>query len=475
MKNQDLEIQIKEVTIDSVDLEAQGIGRLPVDGDHQAGKVVFIPGALPGERIRYQVTREKNRFEKGRIKEILKSAVFRQNPKCQWYGKCGGCTMQHIDSRAQLAIKQRALEDNLNHLGKVEPKELLRPLIGPEWGYRYRARLSVVNRSIKKGVVLVGFHEPQHRYVADMTSCEVLPKIISDLLPSLRELVMALSVRDRLPQIEVAIGEINQELNDVDSKKIKPVLVIRHLLPFTKQDKQILKEFADKFGVWLWTQDKGVESVKPFYPLEGELFYRLPEFGVTIPFLPTDFTQVNHQMNSALVGKAIRLLEPKSSDRILDLFCGIGNFTLPLATKAKEVLGIEGSAELTKRAKDNATHNGLKDKVTFFQSNLFDVDEKTIKSWGKADRWLIDPPRDGAFELSKAIANLRHSGEKNDLDFLPKRIVYVSCNPATLARDSGILVNDAGYILSKAGVMNMFPHTSHIESIAVFDFPESGI
>lgn len=465
------EPQVKEVWIDSVDLDAQGIGRLPVENQHETGKVVFIQGALPGEYVRYQVTREKARFEKGRLKEILKSAVFRRQPGCKWFGKCGGCTMQHLDSKAQLAIKQRALEDNLSHLGKVTPEEILRPILGPEWGYRYRARLSVVNRSIKKGVVLVGFHEPQHRYVADMTSCEVLPKIISDLLPALRVLVMDLSIRDRLPQIEIAIGEIEDDLRESNLPALKPVMVIRNLLPFSKADISILKEFADKHGIWIWNQDKGPESVKPFYPLEGELYYRIPEFGVVMPFLPTDFTQVNHQMNRALVGKAIRLLDPQSDDRILDLFCGIGNFTLPLATKAKEVVGIEGSGVLTKRAKDNAVHNQLANKTTFFQSNLFEVDESSIKSWGKAQRWLIDPPRDGAFELSKAIAALRQSGEAENLDYLPKRIVYVSCNPATLARDAGVLVNDAGYVLKKAGVMNMFPHTSHVESIAVFDSP----
>jgi 23S rRNA (uracil1939-C5)-methyltransferase len=459
----------REVLIDSVDLDAQGIGRLPTEDEHQTGKVVFVKGALPGEQIRYEVTREKARFEKGRLKEILKPAVFRRKPQCEWFGTCGGCTMQHLDSRAQLAIKQRALEDNLNHLGKVSPEQMLRPLMGPEWGYRYRARLSVVNRSIKKGVVLVGFHEAQHRYVADMTSCEVLPKIISDLLPALRVLVMNLSIRDRLPQIEVAIGELDQLEGDRNSSLLKPVLVIRNLLPFTQEDISVLKAFSDEHGIWLWTQAKGPETVKPFYPEVGELYYRLPEFGINIPFLPTDFTQVNHQMNRALVGKAIRLLQPKSTDRILDLFCGIGNFTLPIATQSREVVGIEGSAVLTKRAKDNAVHNHIEHKTSFLQSNLFEVDANSIKDWGKADRWLIDPPRDGAFELSKALVELRRSAVPGDLDYLPKRIVYVSCNPATLARDAGVLVNDAGYKLKQAGVMNMFPHTSHVESIAVFD------
>ena len=463
--------EVKTVFIESMDLDAQGIGRLPSVDQEVNGKVVFIQGALPGELVTYQATREKARFEKGRLKDVLKKAPYRREPLCPWYKKCGGCTMQHLDSKAQLAIKQRVLEDQLRHIGRVAAESILRPLIGPEWGYRYRARLSVVNRSIKKGTVLVGFHEPQHRYVADMLSCDVLPKIISDLLPNLRQLVMDLSIRDRLPQIEIAIGEeVSDQLGAQDSNDLlKPVLVIRNLLPFTSEDVEVLKSFADEHRVWLWTQEKGPETVKPFYPEEGELFYRIPEFGIEMPFKPTDFTQVNHQMNRALVGKAIRLLEPGPHEHVFDLFCGIGNFTLPLATLSKETFGIEGSAQLTERARDNAIHNGLADKVSFANANLFEVNACTIKSWGVADKWLIDPPRDGAFALSKALGDLAQSSDSEDLKYLPKRIVYVSCNPSTLARDADVLVHQAGYVLKKAGVMNMFPHTSHVESMAVFD------
>lgn len=453
-----------------MDLDAQGIARLPGKSPEEPGKVVFIQGALPGEFVSYQTTREKARFEKARLNEVLHPAVFRREPKCQWYGVCGGCTMQHLDSRAQLSIKQRALEDNFHHIGKVKPETMLRPLMGPEWQYRYRARFSVVNRSIKKGAVLVGFHEKQKGYVADMLSCDVIPKIISDLLPHLRELVMSLSVRDRVPQIEVAIGELGHE-DELSQKADRglPVLVLRHLLPFTEDDKKKLIEFAKDHDIWLWTQAHGPETAIPFYPKEGKLFYTLPEFGVEVPFRPTDFTQVNHQMNRALVGKAIRLLDPTPDDRILDLFCGIGNFTLPLATQCREVHGIEGSAQLTQRAHQNAEHNQLAHKLSFSQANLFEVDAATIKSWGKADRWLIDPPRDGAHAIAQALVDLAQSENPEDDLYLPSRIVYVSCSPSTLARDAGLLVNHAGYQLRKAGVMNMFPHTSHVESIAVFE------
>jgi 23S rRNA (uracil1939-C5)-methyltransferase len=452
-----------------MDLEAQGIARLPNINPEEPGKVAFIQGALPGELVTYITTKQKARFEKGRVLEIHRPAVFRTQPKCQWFGKCGGCTMQHLDSRAQLSMKQRVLEDNLWHLAKIKPEIMMRPLMGPEWGYRYRARLSVVNRSIKKGTVLVGFHEAQNAYVADMTSCEVLPELISKLLPKLRDLVMSLSIRDRLPQIELAIGELDTVEKTQSLERGKPVLVFRHLLPFTQEDQDYLKTFAIEHDIWLWTQAQGPETVKPFYPQTGKLLYRLPEFGVEIPFLPTDFTQINHQMNRSLVGKAVRLLEVQKADRVLDLFCGIGNFTLPLATVAHEVVGIEGSKQLTERAMQNAKHNHLSAKVSFQCANLFEIDASTIRSWGRAERWLIDPPRDGAFALAKGLVELANSTDPDDQTFLPKRLVYVSCNPATLARDVDLLVNQARYRLLQAGVMNMFPHTSHVESMAVFE------
>jgi 23S rRNA (uracil1939-C5)-methyltransferase len=373
--------------------------------------------------------------------------------------------MQHLDIRAQVAMKQRVLEDDLQHIAKVRPEEILRPMGGPTWEYRHRARLSAVNRSIKKGTVLIGFHEGKSGYVADMLACEILPKHVSDLLPEMRKLVMGLSIVDRMPQIEIAIGEPEDPGSD-DPQKSKPVtaFVFRNLLPLTAVDEDLLRGFADQYQVWIWLQPKGIETVAPFYPETGKLCYRLPEFEIEMPFKPADFTQVNHMMNRALVSRAIRLLEVKETDRVLDLFCGLGNFTLPLARKAKQVLGIEGLETLTTRATENALHNGLEDKASFMKSDLFEVTPETIASWNKAERWLMDPPREGAMEICKALADL-HT-QKSDL--LPQRIVYVSCNPKTLARDVEILCHQAGYTLSSAGIVNMFPHTSHVESIAVF-------
>ena len=460
------------IRVESIDLDAQGIARLAPNEEELAqghsGKVIFIQGALPTELVTYVVTRDKARFSKAKLLDVLKPAVFRAEPKCKAFGICGGCTMQHVDIRAQVAMKQRVLEDDLKHIAKVTPEEILRPMGGPAWEYRHRARLSAVNRSIKKGTVLIGFHEGKSAYVADMTACEILPKFISDLLPEMRTLVNALSIVDRMPQIEIAVGE-PEDPNSDDPKKTKPVtaLVFRNLLPLTPADEQLLRDFADEHEVWVWLQPKGIETVAPFYPLTGKLCYRLPEFEVEMPFKPADFTQVNHLMNRALVSRAVRLLEVQPTDRVLDLFCGIGNFTLPLARRAIAVLGIEGLESLTTRAKENAHHNHLADKANFMQSNLFEVTPEIVASWGKADRWLMDPPREGAMEICQALAQLHEQGS----DLPPKRIVYVSCNPKTLAGDTDILCHQAGYVLKSAGIVDMFPHTSHVESMAVFERP----
>jgi 23S rRNA (uracil1939-C5)-methyltransferase len=451
----------KKISISAMDLEAQGIGRLPEDDEHSPNKVIFVAGALPGEFVEYQITQDKSKFLKGKLTQVIKPAVYRKTPVCPWYGNCGGCTMQHLDSRAQLALKQRVLEDNLHYLGKVKATTMLSPIAGPDWGYRYRTRLSVVNRSIKKGTILVGFHEPQNRYVSDMTSCEVLPQAWSQLLPEFRTLVMNLSIRDRIPQIELAMGD--------QGGAPVTAMVIRILLPLTKEDENILIGFAKEHQIWVWTQTQGPETVKPFYPLEGQLHYNLPEFGIQMPFHPTDFTQVNHTMNQVLVGRAIRFLDIAPDERVIDFFCGIGNFTLPIATLAREVMGIEGSDVLCQRAKENAEKNNITSHIHFKHINLFEVGLKHLQTWGGYDKWLIDPPRDGAFALVQALRDANQTNIEANLRLLPKRIVYVSCNPATLARDAGILVNEAGYELSRAGIMNMFPHTSHVESIAVFN------
>jgi 23S rRNA (uracil1939-C5)-methyltransferase len=440
-----------ELEIDSLDMEARGVGRT-VTEDGSPGKVIFVEGALPGERVTYSSYRKKPSFEQAQIVDILRESVIRTRPQCKFFGTCGGCSMQHLDVRAQIAVKQRVLEDNLLHLAKLRPETVFRPIHGPSWGYRYRARLTVRN-VVKKGGVLVGFHEKKSSYVADMTSCEVLPPHVSDMLVPLRHMVEALSIRDRMPQIELAVGSS------------VTALVLRILEPINAADEQLLRDFADQHNVQFWLQPKGPDTVYPFYPLDRQLDYTLPEFGIRMPFRPTDFTQVNHQINRVLVGRALRLLAPAKTDRVLDLFCGIGNFTLPLARVSREVVGIEGSEVLTSRALDNAKENGVDSHTSFACRNLFEVTADDIRALGHFDKYLIDPPREGALAVSKALADIAQSGEGP----LPKRIVYVSCNPATLARDAGLLVHEAGYRLKGAGVVNMFPHTSHVESIALFE------
>jgi 23S rRNA (uracil1939-C5)-methyltransferase len=436
--------------VESLDLEAQGVAR------RADGKVVFIEGALPGERVQVQVSRKKNNWEQGQMTALAHESAQRVRPGCPHFGlhagACGGCKMQHLHPAAQVAVKQRVLEDNLQHLAKVKPERLLRPIEGPAWHYRWRARLSV-RHVVKKGTVLVGFHERKSRYVADMSVCPVLPEAVSAMLLPLRLLVGSMDQRDRLPQIELAAGD------DVVA------LVLRHLEPLSQRDAERLRAFAREHRVQWWLQPKGPETVHRLDDDGPPLAYALPEFGITMPFKPTDFTQVNPHINRVLVERAVRLLGPAADERVIDWFCGLGNFTLPLATRAREVLGIEGSETLVQRARDNAARNGLAAKTRFEARNLFELGAEDLRALGAAGRWLVDPPREGAFALAKAVADL-HGGEGWTP---PQRIVYVSCNPATLARDAGLLVHQAGYRCVQAGVVNMFPHTAHVESIAVFD------
>jgi len=440
-------LSIGPLEIESLDLEARGVA-------HHEGKVVFVRGALPGESVSARIVRRKPRFDVAEIEQIYRPSTLRVTPRCSHFGVCGGCSMQHVDARAQVSIKQRALEDSLWHIGKVRPDTMLAPIVGPAWGYRYRARLSV--RYVpKKGGALVGFHERGSSYVADMTDCHVLPPHVSALLVPLRKLVDGLSMRDRMPQIEVAQGE------DVLA------LVLRVLQPLTPADEALLQAFASRHQLEVWLQHSGPDLIELFCsptPGSSRLRFDLPEFGVTIPFRPTDFTQVNHRINAVLVGRALRLLEPEPGDRVADLFCGLGNFTLPLATRCANVLGIEGSKTLVSRAQANAQANGLEGKTRFQVANLFELTPEAWRALGRFDRVLIDPPREGALSVVQALAA--------DRDAAPKRLVYVSCNPATLARDASILVHEGGWQLRMAGVVNMFPHTSHVESMAVFDPPQ---
>ena len=406
--------------VDALDIEAQGVAR------NEEGKVVFIEGALPGEEALVDVGRKKNNWEQATLRELRQESPLRVRPACPHFGlhagACGGCKMQHLDPTAQVAVKQRALEDNLAHLGKVKPERVLRPIEGPAWGYRLRARLSV--RYVpRKETVLVGFHERKSRYVADMRECHVLPRAVSDLLMPLRALVGSMDARDKLPQIELAMGDG------------VTALVLRHLEPLSAPDAQRLRAFAAEHGVQWWLQPKGPDTVHLLDEGGPELGYTLPEFGVRMPFKPTDFTQVNHQINTVLVGRALRLLDVQPGERVIDWFCGLGNFTLPLATQAREVLGIEGSEALVERSRQNAARNGLSAKTSFEARNLFELTPDDLVSWGESDRWLVDPPREGAFALAKALSDLAQAPRPGWTP--PRRIVYVSCNPATLARDAG--------------------------------------
>ena len=425
--------------IESLDHEARGITRLE-------GKTVFVEGGLPGERVEYSCYRKKPTYEIARIDRVVTPSASRVEPKCPHFGVCGGCSMQHLEPSAQVAAKQRLLEANLWHLGRLVAGQIYAPIHGAPWGYRFRARLSA--RLVpKKGGMLIGFHERKSSYVADMRQCPNLPPHVSDLLVPLRELVAALSISTAMPQIEVAVGET------------MTALVLRILEPINAADEGLLRDFADRHGIVFYLQPKGPASVYRFYPLdERRLSYLLPDYGIEHVFSPTEFTQVNHAINRVLVRRAMTLLDPQPGERIADMFCGLGNFTLPIARSGARVVGIEGSPELVRRAGENAAANGLAERVEYGVANLFETTPESLAALGRFDKMLIDPPREGAAELVKAI------GEDG-----PPRIVYVSCSPATLARDAAILAHQKGYRLSGAGVVNMFPNTSHVESIALFE------
>jgi len=431
--------------IESLDHEARGVTRLD-------GKTIFVEGALPGEQIDYVSVRRKPTYEVARVERVIKASPSRVTPRCPHFGVCGGCSMQHLDPEAQVAAKQRVLEANLWHLGRLKAEQLYAPIYGAPWGYRLRARLSARNVP-KKGGVLIGFHERKSSYVADMRQCEILAPHVSKLLLPLRVLISALSIRDAMPQIELAVGES------------VTALVLRILESPSAADEALLREFADRHDVVFYLQPKGPATAYRFYPVDGaKLSYRLPDYDVEHFFSPTEFTQVNHAVNRVLVRRALSLLDPRPGERIADMFCGLGNFTLPIARSGARVVGIEGSAELVRRAAENAGANGLSAQVEYAVANLFAATPESLAALGAFDKMLIDPPREGAIELVKAI------GEACDVG-APRRIVYVSCNPATLARDAAILVTQKGFRLRGAGVVNMFPHTSHVESMALFERP----
>ncbi len=430
--------QPETATITAVTHDGRGIADL-------AGKKVFIAGALEGEHVRFVRRKSRRKFDEAELLDVVTASPQRVEARCAAFGRCGGCSLQHVSIEQQRGIKAATLRDNLERIGRVEPGRWLAPVTGPEWNYRRRARLAVKDVSAK-GRVLVGFRERHAPYITDMHRCEVLAAPVDGLIDALSDLVGRLSIRARLPQIEVAVADN------------ATALVFRVLDAPSARDCDALRGFGVDHGVRVYLQPGGLDSLELLHP-EGDqeaLYYTLPEFDVRIEFEPVDFVQVNAGINRAMVGRALELLAPGPDARVLDLFCGIGNFSLPLARRSGAVVGMEGEASLVARARHNAAVNGI-DNAEFRQADLAAIGG--TESWlgEPCDRLLLDPARSGAAEVVDHIGRLD-----------PARIVYVSCHPGTLARDAGVLVNDAGYTLEAAGIIDMFPHTAHVESIAVF-------
>lgn len=425
--------------IRAVTHEGQGIADLP-------GKKVFVAGALEGEEVRFQRRKKRRNYDEAELLEVISPSESRIEPRCEAFGRCGGCVLQHVSADEQRALKSRVLRDSLERIGRVSPDEWLQPLTAGEgWNYRRRARLAVKDVP-GKGRVLVGFRERHSPYVTDMHRCEVLREPLDALIDPLSELIAGLSIRRRLPQVEIAVADNATEL------------VFRVLDPPTGDDIRAMTEFGNDHGLRISLQPKGPTTVYSITGNDDEepLVYRLDAFNVEIAFAPTDFVQVNGAINEAMVARAIELLDVDAEHRVLDLYCGIGNFTLPLARKAARVLGIEGEEQQVIRARSNATRNAI-DNAEFTASDLSAIDENATWLNDQWDRILLDPARSGALEVVKQMSRLR-----------PRKIVYVSCHPGTLARDAGELVNAHGYKLEAAGIIDMFPHTAHVESIAVF-------
>ena len=425
--------------IESITHEGHGVA-------HVDGKAVFIEGALPGETVLYRTLNRGKSYDLGRMIEIIEPSLDRVTPRCRYFGVCGGCSLQHLRAAAQLPAKQQILRDNLTRIGKVEPESWLPALDGPHWGYRRRARLGA--RLVpKKGGVIVGFREKRTAYLTALASCDVLHPRVSALLPALRNLIAALSTPNRVPQIEVAVGDN------------ATAFVFRHLVPLTTDDDVRLADFGRQHDIQIFRQPGRPDQLVPVWPESPALLvYRLPEANVELEFAPADFIQVNAELNQRMVARALELLDPQPGESVLDLFCGLGNFTLPLARRAGRVLGIEADAALIEKAQRNARHNQIQN-AQFRLADLYSTE--TPNPWGaeRFDKWLLDPPRTGAVEVVKRLP--AEGG--------PRRILYVSCNPGTLARDSEVLVHTKGYRLAAAGVMDMFPQTSHIEAMALFE------
>jgi 23S rRNA (uracil1939-C5)-methyltransferase len=436
-------VALETGTVADLTHEAEGVVR----GSPGAGnfKTVFVADALPGERITFRRRSFHKNHDEAELVEVLEASPSRVTPRCAHFGVCGGCALQHLDPAAQIAAKQQELAANLERIGNVVPGEWLPPLSGPRWNYRRRARLS--SRYVaKKGRSLVGFRERQGKYVADVQRCEVLAEPVGSLIGALGDLLTGMQRRESLPQVEVSLSDGEQ------------VLVFRVLDPLPESDLDRLREFEQTHGLRILLQPGGLDTVAPMTPGPVDLHYRLDAFDLKLAFGPTDFVQVNGAINQSMVARAIELLEVAATDRVLDLYCGLGNFTLPLARHAAEVVGVEGEAGLIQRARANAAANGI-GNARFHVADLSAAPEKTIP-WmrGGYDKVLLDPPRVGAREVLSAVAHLA-----------PRRVVYISCHTGSLARDLGVLTHELGFRLRAAGVLDMFPHTTHVESIAVLD------
>jgi 23S rRNA (uracil1939-C5)-methyltransferase len=426
-------------TADVTDLSYEGRGIAHIDG-----KTVFIEDALPGERVELRIVNRTRNFDEAQLVRVIEPSSARNEAQCAHFGICGGCALQHFAPAGQIEFKQRQLTEAFSRIGKVEPVRVIAPLTADIWNYRRKARLAA--RYVpKKQRTVVGFRERSTTFITDIKRCHVLAPPMDRLVEPLSVLCTQLSIRDRVPQIEVAVAD-----NAV-------ALVVRILEPLTDQDRELLLNFAAERQVDLYVQPGGYETVTPLSPSPAALEYRLPQFDLALSFLATDFVQVNARLNELMIARAIELLEPQSTDRVLDLFCGLGNFSLPLARRCVQVTGIEGDEALVARARENARRNGI-GNAEFFAANLMGQDFADAP-WAlkKYDRVLLDPPRAGAREVLPTVSK---SGAHT--------IVYVSCHPGSLARDAGILVHEYGFKLEAAGVMDMFPHTAHVESIALF-------
>ncbi len=424
------------VTIESLSQDGRGV-------THIDGKAVFIDGALPGEEVEISFLSSRRKFDEARTEKVIKASAARVKPGCEWYELCGGCSFQHLAADKQIEYKQKSMLEALQHIGQVQPQKVVAPITASHWGYRRKARLGVKNVPAK-GRVLVGFREKRNSYLADIHRCEILHPAVGHKLDELSELVGSLSQPDKFPQIEVAI---------VDNVK---ALVFRHMEPLTDEDKIKLEAFGNEHGFSIYLQSKGPETVIPLHEDQQELYYRHQDDDITIYLQPLDFFQVNHEINQQMLQQALTSLDLQPEHRVLDLFCGLGNFTLPIAKRVKQVVGVEGSQAMVERARINAQRNAI-ENATFHTADLMSGVEKSSWLQGGYDRVLLDPPRSGAREILEAI--VATGAEK---------VVYISCHPGTLARDTDILVNKFGYTLLSAGVMDMFPHTTHVESMAVF-------